>query len=125
MFVHVVVDIPLHPASVSPTNTITLEYDETTTFQQLYDYLLTLSYTYPKYKLYWREREIKNRTSRLSKFLSPENNTLNLNDPPFLTGLLIGGLAAGAIGYGMGKRAGRKQQAQIDHQASQAYFRQN
>lgn len=123
MLVNIVVDIPLHPASISPTNTITLEYDETTTVQELYDYLLTLSYTYPKYKLYWREHELKNRMSRLSQFLNPEGDTLNLNDPPFLTGLLIGGLAAGAIGYGMGKRAGRRQQAQIDRQASQTYFR--
>lgn len=119
MLVKIVVDIPLHSAAVSPTNTLTVEYVDTTTVEELYDYLFSLGYTYPKYKLYWHEHELKNRMSKLSRFLDPTGDTLNLNDPPFLTGLLIGGLAAGAIGYGAGKRAGQKQQEQSDTHSRQ------
>lgn len=111
MLVTITVDVP--------SQTFSAEYTEITTLQEFYDYLAMLGFAYPKYKLYWREHELKNRSAKLSSFLNPDGDNLNLNDPPFLTGLLIGGLAAGAIGYSAGRNAGRKQQYELDTHSRQ------
>lgn len=103
MWFYVKVDIPLHSPAVSPTDTLKIEFDsgQDVTVAELYEFLKQFGYFYPKYKLYWHKRELSNGTV-LQDILS-DGDILNLNDPPFLGGLLVGSLVGGAIGYGVAK----------------------
>jgi len=75
------------------------------TIGDVYLFLKSLGYPYPKFLLKLGEQKLDERynTMKLSEFLTGNGEVLTLVDPPILGALLVGGALGGLIGYEAGK----------------------
>lgn len=80
--VRIIIDIPIHtPKLGEKSDEFEIHYGNDSTVQDLYFYLLSLGYEYPKYQLYQDYDVLAISSRKLVSFLSGNDDILYFNDP--------------------------------------------
>ena len=86
---------------------LVFQYTEETTLADMTEAVAALGYIYPKWRFHHHGQEMDPDDEILFVDLLQSGEHLHLVDP-FVGGLLLGGLAGGAIGYAVGKSSANK-----------------